>query len=227
MIIIAEPYLRFSTSIARSALQRAAENVLENVQPLVLSSYTEQGREFDIRIFVRVEVGSTKVWVTVSAAASVLIGYGSIRQSIDYLVKDAKTVAGVVAGHAGGSLGLPNATPSYQQRRLGLPGQLQRLFREVQRHELDADAATARAIQLIYESNPIDLVDSAPGLSEALSREFRDAARKRPRRSGSGRPPKDEPAKLPSPDVALPPRQRSGVVVERDEKTGLLKVSTY
>lgn len=227
MITIAEPYLRYSSTLTQRSLELTAGRVLECVEPLVRGYYVKKHREFEVRVFIRIELGSTKVWVTVSAAVGVLLFYGDLRQSIDFLIKDARSVAAAVSTEVGPAIGWRNRPPTYLQRRLGLPGQLQRLFLEVQRHEIGPDEATSRAIQLLYERDPIEIVDLAPVLTQSLSREFQDAAREQPVRMGSGQRRRGPNRTLPPADLPLPARRRTGVIVHRDEKSGDLKVTTY
>ena len=226
MLVIAEPYFRFSQSLGPTRLEGAAADLLDRVQPLVTAAYADTLRGLPLRVSVRVERGSTKVWVTITALAGALISYGGIRQSIDYLIADAKLVKALVEPIVAPSLSLGNVDPSYQQRRLGVPGQLRRLFAQVERREISAEEATQRAVDLLYKQGGPQALEEAPGITERLSREFRETLLSpSPHRH---RQPRDAPYMpvLAAEAEPIPGRRRSGVVAARDA-TGKLIVSTY
>lgn len=225
MIIVAEPYAKFSATLGPSRLEPAARALLERVEPEVAAYYTQHLHGLPIRVFVRVERGSTRTWVSVGSVAAALVFYGDIRQSLDYLIRDAKAVAGIVSVHVTGAIGLPPQPPAVSQRRLGVPGKLHRLFKEVERGELSADEGTRRSVELLYEQAGPTVTEEVPGLTERLSTEFRDASRARSvplRRKHT-----DEGRLLPLPTfTALPARRRTGVILSR-EASGDVSVSTY
>ena len=227
MLVIAEPYFRFLQTLGPSRLELGATELLQDVEPLIVSQYLGSFERIPVRVSVRVERGSTKAWITVTGAAGALIFYGDIRQSIDYLIGDAKRVADLVRPFVAPNLGLGGAQPAYRERRLGVPGKLHELFAQVQRREISPEEATQRAVNLLYTQGGPETVREAPGLLERLSREFRDA-RYRPNRHRERQPRQapDIPVIAPPPEP-IPSRRRSGVVAARDPLSGALNISTY
>ena len=226
MLTIAEPYLRYSESLGPTKLQEAGTLLLERLEPLVRAAYVDDGRALPVSLTVRIERGSTKVWVTVTSLVSALVFYGSIRQSIDYMIKDAKNLSALVARE------VPNVTPlgdtpSYRERRLGAPGQLRRLFQQVERREISADEATQRAVNLLYEQGGPRALQDSPGVTELISRELHDAVPTRKRRRSPRRPVVPPKQQLILPAEPIPSRRRSGVIVGREGGDGPLRVSTY
>lgn len=226
MLVIAEPYLRYSQSLGPTKLQEAGTQLLERLEPLVRAAYVDDWRVLPVHVTVRIERGSTKVWVTVTSIASALIWYGSIRQSIDYMIKDAKHVSKVVAQE------VPNVTPlrddpMYCERRLGTPGQLRRLFQQVERREISADEATQRAVNLLYEQGGPRALQDAPGVTELLSRELHEARPVRKRHRAPKRPIDPPRQQLLLPPEPISGRRRSGVIVGREGEKGTLRISTY
>jgi hypothetical protein len=226
MITIAEPYTRFDRTLGPTRLEDKAAEVLAAVEGRVVAYYFGRDLDLPIRVFVRLERGSTRAWVTITTVASVLVFYGDIRQSVDYLIADAKRVATLVLPHIQRTLGTAEPPTTYQ-RRLGLPGQLHRLFSAVERHEMSSDEATSRAVELLYEREGPHVVEQIPRLTERLAIEMRAAVKADYKNLLPKTQARERRRRLPPPVEALPPRRRTGVIVERDEKTGQLRVNTY
>jgi hypothetical protein len=229
MVVIAEPYFRFTKTLGPTRLETGAAELLDRVQPIIDGVYADALKGIPLRVSIRVERGSTKAWITITTLTGALIFYGDIRQSIDYLISDAKRVANWVAPVVGPSLELGSAEPAYRQRRLGVPGQLERLFQSVERHDMSSEEATQRAVDLLYrQAGPQALIE-APGITERLSRELRIAGLSSSSRSRQRRRlPQPHP---PMPLIAsetepIPGRRRSGVVASRDS-AGKVSISTY
>ena len=60
-------------------------------------------------------------------------GYGSFRSGIDYLVKDAKKFNEIVVSNLVGTLDIPKHEFYRIERRLGVPGKIQRLLVRIER----------------------------------------------------------------------------------------------
>lgn len=227
MLVVAEPYFRFSQSLGPSKLENAAAHLIETIAPIVRAEYALSLKGVPVSVAVRVERGSTKVWVTVTSVAGALIFYGDIRQSVDYLIADAKKVATIVQPLISPSIKLGNVDPAYREQRVGVPGQLHRLFAQVERHEISPEEATQRAVEVLYKNGGPQTISESPGLLEQLSREFRET-RHRPIRNRRRRPrPERETPQLAPPVEPIVPRRRSGVVASHDPISGTLKISTY
>lgn len=223
MIVVAETYAKLSTTIMRSALEARSESILDYAEGIVQEHYRDRYEQYTFRVHVRVERGSTRVWVTVTTLASILTFYGDIRQSVDYLIKDAKYLGSTLLPEMSSQLDLGREQPDYVQKRLGVPGQILQLFHKVERREISAEEATRRAVDLLCRQSGPEAVAEASGLTEKLAVELRDVTRHRsPKRlpfDGKNR-------QLDLPPPQLPPRRRTGVIVSRD-RDGKVRVRTY
>lgn len=85
------------------------------------------------KFMVRVEEGSVRLWIVVAGALYAGIsGYGSFRSGVDYAIKDARTFSERVLNDVRNS-GISDAEIRRFERRLGVPGKIQRLFRQLDR----------------------------------------------------------------------------------------------
>jgi hypothetical protein len=148
VIVIAQPYALFVRTLPLEKLDAFAAQMLVECEPLVREVYGHTDDRKPVGIEAYLETGSTRAWLTVSAGVALLINYGAVRQSIDYLIADAKRVGDLVLPMISSSLNMREA-PKLQQRRHGVPGTLKRLFHAVGRGEMTADEATARAFRLL------------------------------------------------------------------------------
>lgn len=145
--MIAQPYALFVRTLSVQKLEPFAARLLLECEPFVREVYTvrEHGKNVEVEAYL--ELGSTRAWLTVSGAA-LLINYGAVRQSIDYLIEDAKRLGDLVLPLVAPSLNIQEP-PKIQQRRLGVPGKLKRLFQAVEQGEMTADEATIQAANLL------------------------------------------------------------------------------
>jgi len=225
MIVIAEPYVKFRPTVNASRLEVTSGEVLTFSENAVRAFYRRRYQNFIYKITVRIEHGSTKVWIIITALVGVLTQYGSIRQSIDILVKVAQAIATIVLPKLPSVIGHSVQRPEVHQRRLGVPGQLKRLFKKVEQGELTADEATRRAIDSLNRGSDPNLSHELSDLETQLTGEFNEVI-------PSGQPRKSVPLPRPKPQpVALPPQsspsRRHGVVADRDETTGRLQIMHY
>jgi hypothetical protein len=241
MIVIAEPYARYVTTVPESRLDAAGEHLLLFAETAAQHYYAERYRQFGITIAVRIEIGSTWVRITVLASTlSILAQYGSIREGVDYLIKDSQNLARLILPHVPESLGIAPQTPEYHQRRHGLPGRLHRLFTQVERGELSAKEATAQAMMLLEDEGVTD-VEDIQKLKQQLSLEFKRSEKASEEMEDQylpewHSPPSSQtnPVKplLPKrPDPVVPTsksiRRRRGIVARRDPRTGRLQIINY
>jgi len=224
MIVIAELYVRFPEKLSGVVLERDAEAILNYADDLVKSHYSERYKGHAFQVHVRIERGSTRVWVTVTSLLGVLIYYGDVRQSIDYLVKDAPYIGTTILPEVASKLHI-NQIPDDFQRRRGIPGKLLRLFQKVEIGELSAEEATHRAVDILFREVGPEAVYEAPGLTEQLGSAFRQAVGHVPTFPSTAIPP-ERPDRPELPPPTLPPERRIGVMLTRDEK-GKLRVRSY
>jgi hypothetical protein len=173
---------------------------------------------------------------------NVFVNYGGLRQSLDYLIKDAHTLAQILMPHVPESLGIAPQRPERQERRLGLPGKLRTLFARVENGELSAEEATTKAIEL-FEKHGTMSVEEITKLKQQLGSEFQTGKPPSPPLSkeqisvdlAQSKEQEALPLNLPSspnvrePVVAVPPgskrqRRRKGVLAQRDRETGNIQI---
>ena len=249
MIVIAEFYARYRSTLPEEELDRAAQNLLIFVETVTHDYYSERYSELGITPSVRVEIGSTKSRIVIGSLVIVLTQYGSIREGVDYLIKDSRALAPLIVPGISRSLGLQTEVPEYHARRLGLPGKLRRLFVQVERGEISPDEATNQALQLLQSQGGPDTPNTTQELErlrQQFSMEFHSIAPELSRRfttqhslrSGqemaSREPPKRVPVRPSRPEPVLAPlpglpsrrRRRRGVVATRDQR-GAIRVTEY
>ncbi|MEJ1380699.1 MAG: hypothetical protein RPT95_06990 [Candidatus Sedimenticola sp. (ex Thyasira tokunagai)] len=95
--------------------------------------WAEQNFKESVIVKVRVEEGSLKVWVFVGGLTlfNFVANYGSFRSGIDHLVTDARTFSNYVIEHFGEDEGIPEAAVLRVERRLGVPGKIQRFLKSL------------------------------------------------------------------------------------------------
>jgi hypothetical protein len=241
MIVIAEPYARYQETLAESELELASTRLLEVAEDLCRLHFAARYKAFGITIEARVEVGSTRTWVTISALVGALLFYGNLRQSIDYLIKDADMVSRLIQPKVASTIGLQSSSPKRHERRLGVPGELKRLFARVERGEMLADEAASRALYLLRIHDDAYAARELPRLERKLISEFQIAACSRQEgerqmiemphvqvRDGDAKKQQERPKRL---DMGLPPtqpiRRRRGVVASRDPRTRHVAIRRY
>ena len=133
MVRLAETYLHLAVSMERADRQALRSYLLAQVPSLFVEVYHTEGI-FD----VRVEPGSLKAWIVASALSlvAVLEGYGALRQSLDYLIKDARVFSELVS-QAVKQTGVKDDEIATFQRRLAVPGRIKRVLARIDR--LDSD----------------------------------------------------------------------------------------
>lgn len=174
MFILAESYARFEETVPEETLDAAATELHELAERVLRELYGERYDILRVRVVVRIEIGSCRVWITISCLVTVLTSYGNIRQSVDYLVRDAKTLGTIILPEVGPSLRI-SERPQHHQRRTGVPGRIRALFREVERGTMSADEATTKALSLLYDFSDSNSGHLIPEFAEELSRSLRKA----------------------------------------------------
>lgn len=105
-----------------------------------------------IIVKVRVEDGSLKIWVFVGAITiyNLISGYGSFRSGIDHLVNDAKHFSEFVIEQFKEDENIPSEAIVRTERRLGIPGKIQRYLRKLDKLT-NVDASGRQRQELIEE----------------------------------------------------------------------------
>jgi hypothetical protein len=241
MIIIAQPYARYQETLAISELEPAATRLLQVAEDVCRQYFAQRYNQLGIMIETRLEVGSTRTWTTIMALTATLIFYGDIRQGADYLVKDAKMLSRLILPKVASTVGLQPSQPERHERRLGVPGELRRLFERVERGDMSADEATSRALHLLPSSDDTDTARELPRLKQKLMAELKAAARFQhdeaqptkttPIVKATEAAPKERPELPKRPEMALPPttpiQRRRGVIASMDPKTGHVTIRGY
>lgn len=127
---IAETYIHLTmdtSSEFRDATERYLYHEANKISQEILR------REFEI--LVRVEEGSFKVWVIIIGTFAFISNYGSFRSGIDFIVKDSRQFSQLVIDEFLHESSIPEEKVFRLERRLGVPGKIQRLFKEIDRFE--------------------------------------------------------------------------------------------
>lgn len=224
MIIIAQPYARYTRTLEPSAIESAASRLLQVAERTARQHFGDRYGRLGVTVVARVEAGSTRAWVTIGALVTALNAYGNFRQSLDYLVKDAQSLGQVILSESPHSLGIDEHTAG-QQKRLGIPGQLRRLFIRVEKGELSPEEATSQAVRLLERRAGLDSMPDIPRLARQLHSELTVVA------AEQERPRTPLPPKSHRPVLGLPPgvpvRRPRGAIASRSSESGQVEVVTY
>lgn len=124
MTILAETYIHLKIDPTEQ-FKIESEEYLYGLARSV--SFELFGRETEISI--RFEDGSWKAWVAVAGALYIGIGnYGDFRSGVEYLVSDAKKFSEIIIGQFKQKEKLEPKVIYRTERRLGIPGKINRLF---------------------------------------------------------------------------------------------------
>lgn len=124
MTVLAQTYLHLIVAPS----ERQISETLEYVQYLGAVSAREHFRQ-DVELELRLEQGSLKGWLTVVGGLYLgLSNYGSLREGIDYAVKDSREFSAWIIEKFKSEVPMPPTTLYRAERRLGLPGKIQRLY---------------------------------------------------------------------------------------------------
>ena len=234
MIVIAEPYARYTETPPDSELESAAGRLLQLADGACRDYFAQRYEQLGITVVARVEIGSTRIWTTIKAVTKVLMLYGGLRQS-----KDGDWLSRLILPHVASTIGLQSNRPERQERRLGVPGELRRLFAFVERGDMSAEEATSRAVHLLQATGDTDTASELPHLTQRLAAEFAETANQRGTQltldEGAGHRDQASDEKQPQPpqrpEIAPPPtgpaRRRRGVIATRDSRTGHISLRTY
>ena len=102
---------------------------------------------------IELEEGSLKSRLKIfgKIAIAVLIGYGEIRKSIDYLIKDSQTVTELITRDLSKEPNIGKDKIGRVERRLGVPGKLKRLYSDIDRLNKDRNNLTENEQQELIE----------------------------------------------------------------------------
>jgi hypothetical protein len=149
-MVVAEAYLHFERLSRPSPLRSVGESAFPIVEQAAREFLTRF--EYQRLAEVVVEEGSLRlrgrIRVTAGALLTAFIGYGAVRQSIDYARRDGKTAAGWINDHLREMLSLSGTDVIARRRFAPAPTRLRTLFDSVEAGQLTAAAAAAEAEKL-------------------------------------------------------------------------------
>ena len=135
---------------------------LGKVQPSLIN----RTPQYEIEIIA--EEGSIKTWLKISLA--IFIGYGSIRQSIDYAIKDSKEISKIATETVISGKNIKHKEIINRRTTIEDPQKLLKLFELVESGKLSAIEATEAASKIL-QINP-------EKITTKLSKEFFEAQKK-------------------------------------------------
>jgi hypothetical protein len=131
MAIIAETYIHLAIDARKEFIERSRAYLYHRGY-----NFANQMFKDKVVLYVRVEDGSYRAWLTVAGAIFVAIAnYGSFRSGIDHMVNDARRFSEYVISDFLGETQLQDKKIFRLERRLGMPGRIQRLLRRIDRLE--------------------------------------------------------------------------------------------
>ena len=163
MTVLAQTYIHLAVHPTE---QQIAETT-KYLQYLAALSAIDHFKQ-DVVLEFRIEEGSLKGWLTVVGGLYIgLTNYGSLREGIDYAVKDSRDFSEWIVQKFKDEVVIPEASLYRTERRLGMPGRIQRLYSQIEEVERDLergdDAAVSNDLQRLQdqiESIKVDLKDS-------------------------------------------------------------------
>lgn len=124
MTVLAQTYLHL--------LVEPTQRQIEETQSYVLFLGALSAKEHfgqEVQLEIRIEHGSLKGWLTVIGGLYIgLSNYGSLREGIDYAVKDSREFSAWIIEKFKHEVAMPPEALYRTERRLGLPGKIQRLY---------------------------------------------------------------------------------------------------
>lgn len=124
MILLAQTYLHLDVHPSSRQLAETRAYLEYLAARAALETFGDT-----VELEFRVEEGSLRVWVEVIGGLIIVLNnYGSLRQSVDYAIQDAKSFSEYVIKHFESEVALPPGGFYRAERRLGLPGRIQRLY---------------------------------------------------------------------------------------------------
>jgi len=123
---IAEAYFHFKISVSSKDLA-LIQKYLETEGRIVSKKLFGE----KISLEVNVETGSLKVWITVGSMLLIIANYGSFRSGVDYIIKDARTFSQWIFDDFKMNAEVKDAEIVRIERRLGVPGKIQRLLKSI------------------------------------------------------------------------------------------------
>jgi hypothetical protein len=108
---------------------------------------------FDVEVSLLLEEGSLKSRVTIVTVGALLMNivaqYGSVREGMSYIARDAKAVAGHINEAVRETLDIPSTAVSWSRRDGGLARQIERTMERVGSGELTPEQGTDRVMTLL------------------------------------------------------------------------------
>lgn len=201
MTTLAETYLRLDIRLSEPDL-RELRAYLRHSAPTFAEGLFRQVPEFTIQV----EDGSVRAWLAAVGFLYVGIsGYGSFRSGLDYAVKDARTFSERVLQEVENSGVSETEIPRFE-RRLGVPGKLQRIFRRLDRLEKSG-----------RNLSKADYEREIQSINRGLHNIFREVDNKRDHELILQSLPKQFKSKLPKRLPVPGPRESPMVRLRRDE----------
>jgi hypothetical protein len=144
---IAETYIHIKDVPESLTKQKAREYLLTHI-----GIWAEQSFKNEVKILISIEDGSLIARVRVGGQTLVcmLALYGSIRAGIDYLVDDAWSFSDTVIEHFVQDEQIPEQSIVRAERRLGVPGKIQRFYKRLDKLNSDNYSHNQRQDEIEY-----------------------------------------------------------------------------
>ncbi len=139
---IAETYIHIKDVPSEVSIEKTRIYLEENAHRWAMQVFKKS-----VTVEITVEEGSLKVWVLVGGIAiyELVAGYGSFRSGVDYIVSDAKDFSEQVIERFESDQHIPDELMFRTERRLGVPGKIQRFYKFLDK--LNSDEVSNRERQ--------------------------------------------------------------------------------
>lgn len=142
---IAETYIHIKDVPLNLSTEKALRYLKSNAH-----LWAEETFNKSVVVEIQVEEGSLKAWVFVGGVAlfGFVSNYGSFRSGIDHMVSDAKVFSEIVIERFETDQHIPEAAIARTEKRLGVPGKIQRFYRSLDKLNSDDMSNNDRHIEI-------------------------------------------------------------------------------
>jgi hypothetical protein len=166
MTKIAETYIHLKFD-ATDNFTKENREYLYDIAKSVAYDLFHQHCDIDIKI----EDGSWKTWIALVGSIYIGIGqYGSFRSGLDTMVKDSKYFSSTIVEKFIDEKEINQEIIFRIERRLGVPGKIQRLFKKIDR--LDDNITLTQQTGAMKQSLTINFVEDNENIKEEIKNEI-------------------------------------------------------
>jgi hypothetical protein len=163
MTKLSEAYIHLKPfEISDRKIMQVKQQLRELVEPEIIEMYS-----IEVELEIEIEKGSLISWIVVGGFLyTAIAGYGSFRSGLDYLISDARKAGAFINSNIRKLVKADKDQVYRSERRLGVPGQLQRVLYELDNLKKD--------IEIMNSEQLSQKIDSIAGYTEKVIRNIDD-----------------------------------------------------